>query len=77
VAAEPFVREASGQVFAEFAADYRRAGLAIIPTLGGDGKRPCVKGFNRYRQAPSAGAIQVWVNKFPSANIAAVAGCSD
>jgi Bifunctional DNA primase/polymerase, N-terminal len=61
------------RVFADHALGLREAGFAVLPARG---KEPIVKGFTKWRGAPSMHTVAGWADKFPDANPAYIAGLS-
>jgi hypothetical protein len=59
--------------FAETAAAYVAAGIAVIPC---DGKRPLIAGFGKHRAPMSPDSIAQLIRKYGDANIAALPGIS-
>jgi hypothetical protein len=75
----------STDIFATFAPDLHKAGLAILPLAAGDddeqgqkaGKKPLVTGFQRWNFRPSHRSVDQWCHQFPAMNIGYVPGLSD
>jgi hypothetical protein len=63
-------------LFSNAALDALSHGLALLPTNGGDGKTPLVKGFHRWKKPPTLQTVEGWGAKWPNANIGVLTGLS-
>jgi hypothetical protein len=63
-------------IFGEHALRLREHGLAVLPVAGDGSKAPLIRGFHKWRTAPSPDTVRKFAEKHADANVAILTGLS-